>query len=164
MVNGSCDGTRDVLGTRRLVRPFDVRLGGQGGIPVRQVGLDRDLRAGLLPRGDHERRLVRLCVEDPTHGIAHPRGRVQVDVGRPPRGLREAVGHPHHNELLQAQHIREVLRKAGEHGQLGRPRVAEDRRHPVSAEQRKSCFTNVGHAGFLSEGRTPRASSRLLSD
>ena len=65
-------------------------------------------------------------------------------VGRP-RGLGEAVGHAHHHELLQAEHVGEVLREVRQHRQLGRARVAEDRRHPVGTEQIEGRFANGGH-------------------
>ena len=54
-------------------------------------------------------------------------------VGRP-RRLREAVRHSHHHELLQPEHVPEVLRVVLEHRQLGGARIAEDRGHPVGAE------------------------------
>ena len=124
-----------VLGARRLVAPLDVGLRSDGGVAVGQVGLDRDLRTDLLAGGDDQRRLVGLGVEDPAHRVADARGGVEVDVGGTAAGLREPVGHPHHHQLLQAEDVGEVVGEVGQHRQLGRAGIAEDRRHPVGAEQ-----------------------------
>ena len=61
------------------------------------------------------------------------------------RGLGEAVGHPDHDRLLQAEHVAEVGGEVGEHRQLGRARVAEHRRHPARAEQVEARFADSRH-------------------
>ncbi len=105
MMDGAGDRVRDVLCTRGLVGPLHVRLWPDGGVTIGQVGLHRDLRAHLLPGRDQQGRLVRLCVEDPADRVADAGGGVQVDVRRATARLSKAVGHPHHHELLQPEHI-----------------------------------------------------------
>ena len=139
----------DILGPRRLVAPLDIGLGPDDGVAVGQVGLDRDLGPDLLAGGDHQRRLVGLRVEDGADGVADPGGGVEVDMRGATAGLRVAVGHAHHDELLQAEHVGEVLREVGEHRQLGRAGVAEDRGHPVRPEQIERRFADSGHLVVL---------------
>ena len=124
-----------VLRARRLEAPLDEGMDDARRVLVGQVGLHRDVGPDLLARRHHERRVVRLGVEDRAHPVADPRGRVQVDVGRAARGLGVAVGHADRDRLLQAEDVAEVVRELGEHRQLGRAGVAEDRRHPVLPEE-----------------------------
>ena len=145
VVNGTGDRARDVLGARGLVAPFHIGLGADGGIAVGEVGLDGDLGPDLLAGGDHQRRLVGLGVEDPADGVAHARGGVEVDVRGAAAGLREPVGHTHHHQFLEAEHVGEIVGEVGEHRQLGRAWVAEDRRHAVGPEQVERRFTNACH-------------------
>ncbi len=145
VMDGPRQGAGDVLGPRRLVAPLDVRLRADDRVTVGQVGLDRDLRPDLLAGRDHQRRLVGLGVEDAADRVADAWGGVQVDVRRAAGGLGEAVGHPDDDQLLQAQDVGEILREVGQHRQLGRTRVAEDRRHPVGAEQLECGVTHARH-------------------
>ncbi len=126
---------RHVLGPRRLVAPLDQRVRHAGRVAVGEVGLQGDLGARLLARGDQQRRVVGLRVEDRPHRVAHPRRGVEVDDGGAAARLGEAVGHPDHDRLLQPEHVTEVAREVTQHRQLGRARVAEHRRHPLLPEQ-----------------------------
>ena len=137
--------SRHVLGPRRLEGPLDQRVRHPRRVAVGQVGLHRHLGAHLLPGGDQQRRVVRLGVEDRPHGVADARRGVQVDVRGAPRSLRVAVGHPDRHRLLQAEHVAEVLGEVGQHRQLGRAGVAEDRRHAVLAEEVEGCFAHDRH-------------------
>jgi hypothetical protein len=145
VVDRTRDRARHVLGARRLVAPLDVRLRPDRRVTVRQVRLDQHVRAHLLAGRDHERRLVRLRVEDPADRVADARRRVQVDVRRLAGRLRVPVGHADDDELLESEDVREVLGEVREHRQLGRAGVAEDRRHAVGAEQLEGRFTNGRH-------------------
>ena len=156
VMDRSRDRTRDVLGARRFVAPLDVRPRCDGRVAVGQVRLDRDMGAHLLAGGDHERRLVRLGVEDAADGVPDARRRVQVDVGGMTAGLRESVRHPDDDEFLEAEHVGEVLGEVGEHRQLGRARVAEDRGHPVGTEQLEGRFTDGRHQALFLLGRETR--------
>ena len=51
---------------------------------------------------------------------------VDVDQGRPTRGLLEAVGHPDHRSLLESEHIAKTRREILEGRLLRRADVAED--------------------------------------
>jgi hypothetical protein len=139
------EGVRNVLGPRRLETRLDERVNDPGRVAVRQVGLHRDLGAHLLPSGHHQGRVVRLGIEDRPHSVPHPRGRVQVDVGRAPGGLREAVRHPDRNRLLEPEDVPEVVRELGEHRQLGRAGVSEDRRHAVLPEELECDLADARH-------------------
>ena len=124
-------------------------------------------RARLLAGRDEQRRLVGARVEDRADAVADAGRRVQVDVRDAPARLREPVRHAHRHRLLQAEHVAEVIGERTEHRQLGRARVAEDRRHPARAEQLERRFADRRHgvplwsvvAGAL-RGRAP-AESRL---
>jgi hypothetical protein len=112
---------------------------------VGQVGLHRDVGANLLAGRHDEGRMVRLGVEDRAHPVADPRRGVQVDVRRAARCLRVAVGHPDRHGLLEPEHVAEVIGELGEHRQLGRAGVAEDRRHPVLPEELEGDLANGAH-------------------
>ena len=136
---------RDVLRPRRLEAPLDERVDDAGRVPVRQVRLHRDVGPDLLAGRHQQRRMVRLGVEDRAHPVADARRGVQVDVGRAARGLRVAVGHPDRDGLLQPEHVAEVVGELGEHRQLGRAGVAEDRRHPVLPEELEGGLPDARH-------------------
>jgi hypothetical protein len=70
---------------------------------------------------------------------------VQVDVGRSARGLGVSIGHPDGDGLLQAEQVPEVVGELGEHRQLGRAGVAEDRRHPMLPEELERDLSNAVH-------------------
>ena len=106
------EGQRHVLGARRLVGPLDQRVRHPGRVAVGQVGLQGDLGARLLAGGDQQRRVVGLGVEDRPHRVADPGRGVEVDDGGPAGGLGEAVGHPDHDRLLEAEHVAEVRRES----------------------------------------------------
>ena len=126
--------------------PLHIRLRGEHRIAVREVRLHRDLGAHLLAGGDQQRRVIGLRIQDPADRVAHAGGRVQVDVRDISAGLRETVGHPDDDELLQAEDVAEVIGEPREHRQLGRAWVAEDRRDPASAEQLEGRVAHVGKA------------------
>jgi hypothetical protein len=136
---------RNVLGPRRLEAPLDERVYHPDRVAVGEVGLHRDLGPDLLAGGDQQRRVVGLGVENRPHPVPHPRRRVQVDVGGQPRGLREAVGHPDRDRFLEAEVVAEVVGELGEHRQLGRPGVAEDRRHPPLPKELEACLADCRH-------------------
>ena len=68
--------------------------------------------------------------------------------------LRVAVGHRDRRRLLQRQHVAEVGGRVLEEAQLGRARVAEDRRHAERAQQRVGRLdrTVVAHSPALAVG------------
>ncbi len=143
------EGQRHVLGPRRLVGPLDQRVRHPGRVAVGEVGLQGDLGAGLLAGGDQQRRVVGLGVEDRPHRVADPRRGVEVDDRGLAGGEREAVCHPDHDRLLEAEHVAEVGREIGQHRQLGRAGIAEHRRHPVGAEEVERRVANRGHRPTL---------------
>ena len=135
----------DVLGPRRLVAPLDERMRHPGRVAVGEVRLQRDQRADLVAGGDHERRVIRLGVEDRAHRVADAGRRVQVDQRRAAARLRVAVGHADDHRLLEPEDIREVVGIVLQHRQLGRAGVAEHRRHPVGAEDVEGGVADAGH-------------------
>jgi hypothetical protein len=145
MVDRARERLRDVLGPRRLVAPLHIRRRDARRIAVGQVRLHRDLRTHLLARGEEQRRLVRACIEDAADRVAHARSSVQVGVAHRPARLREAVRHAHHHQLLQAQHVAEVIREVLQHSQLRRARVAEDACHPMRAQQLERRLADARH-------------------
>ena len=168
-MDGTRQRARDVLGAGRLMTPLDVWLGPDDGVAVGEVGLDRHLGAHLLAGRDDKRRLVGLSVEDAADGVPDARGGVQIDVDGTAGGLSVAIGHPDHDELLEAKYVGEVLREIRQHRQLRRAGVAEDGRHVMGAEQLKRRITYRGHqissfllfsvCGRLTRRRSPRLGS-----
>ena len=126
---------RHVLRARRLVAPLHERPRQDDRIGVGEQGLHRHHRAHLLTGRDHERRLVLVRVEDRAHRVAHAGRGVQVDQRRPPRGLGIAVRHPHHDRLLEAEHVAKVVRETGQERKLGGAGVAEHGRQAVRTQQ-----------------------------
>ena len=147
------EGEGDVLGARRLEGPLDERVRHPGRVAVGEVRLHRHLGPHLLTGGDQQRRFIRLGIEDRPHPVPDPRRGVQVDVGGVPGCLRVAVGHADGYRLLEAEDVAEVLGEVGEHRQLGRPRVAEDRRHAVLAEQLEGGVAHRGHVAHPTAAR-----------
>jgi hypothetical protein len=99
--------------------------------------------------------VIRLRVEDGAHRVAHAGRRVKVDEAGPTAGLRKAVGHSDDDRLLQAEDVAEIVGKVRQHRQLGRPRVAEDRRDAVLAQQVERGIPDGGHcAAALYASRT----------
>jgi hypothetical protein len=70
---------------------------------------------------------------------------VQVDVRRPAGSLRVPVRHPDGHGLLEPEDVAKVIGELGEHRQLGRARVAEDRRHPVLPEELEGDLADARH-------------------
>ncbi len=126
---------RHVLRSRRLVAPLHERPRQHDRVGVGEQGLHGHHRAYLLTGRDHQRGLVLLRVEDRAHRIAHAGRGVQIDQRRPPRGLGIPVRHPHHDRLLEAEHVAEVVREPGQERKLGGAGVAEHGRQPVRAQQ-----------------------------
>ncbi len=131
-VIGARDRGRHVLGPRRLDAVFDIgprKFRSPLGIQKR---LQRQDAAGLLARGDHQRRLVAKGVVDIAERIADAGRRMQIDEAGVAGGLGIAVGHADHRGFLQAQHIVDVVRPVAQKRQLGRAGIAE---HLVDAER-----------------------------
>ena len=122
------------------------------GVAIGEVGLHRDVRAHLLARGDEERRVIRLGVEDGAHRVADSGSRVEVHVSGAARGLREAVGHADHDRFLESQYVREVAREIAQHRELSRSGIAEDRGHPVGPEQVESRLADRRHGARIARG------------
>ncbi len=146
-VVGAGDRRRDVFPARRLAAPLHVRIRQPGRVGGIQERLVRQDRSRLLAGGDDQRRAVPVGGEDVPHRVADARRRVQVDERRVTGGLREAVGHPHHHRLLQAQHVAEIVGEVLEQRQLGRPGIPEHRGHPELAQQADDGVANGRHAG-----------------
>ncbi len=145
------DRERHVFCGRRFEGVLDVRVGDPGRVAVGQVRLEGHQRAHLLSDSDHDRRVVRLGVENRPDGIAEAGGRVEVDQGRLAGDLGVAVGHRHHRSFLEAEYVFEVVGVVLKHRQLGRAGVAEHPGHPMLAEKVKGRFTHGRH------GRQPIA-------
>ncbi len=143
-VVGARNGQRHVLGTGRLYAPFDIGLGQLGGLAREQEGVKRQDGACLLPGGNHHGRAVLVGREDVAHGVAHPRGRMQVDKGSVARGLGIAVGHAHHHRFLQTQDVAEVRREIEEQRQLGGAGIAKDGVDLEGAQQIQHGLTHAG--------------------
>ena len=113
---------RHVLGARGLVAPLDERVRHPGRVAVGEVRLQRHQRARLLARGDHQRRVVGLRVEDRAHRVADAGRGVQVDERRarrsPARSRRPCRRRPPPGARGRSGSRREVA----EHRQLGRAR------------------------------------------
>ena len=152
-VGAAGERQRHVLGARRLVAPLHQRVRHPRRVAVGEVRLQRHLGARLLAGGDQQRRVVGLRVEDRPHRVADARRGVQVDERGAAAGLRVAVGHPDHDRLLQAEHVAEVAREVAQHRQLGRARVAEDRRHPLLAEEVESRLADGRHRRHVTSNR-----------
>ena len=135
IVNRARDRVGHVGRPQRLVAPLHVGLGNLDRVAIGEVGLQPDELARLLAGRHQQRRLVGLRVEDRADAVADAGGRVKVDVRDVAAGLRVTVGHADRDRLLQAEHVAEVGRERAQHRQLGRSRVAEDRRHPALAEE-----------------------------
>jgi len=138
---------RHVLGAGRLVAPLDQRVRHPGRVAVGEVRLQGDLGARLLARGDQQRRVVGLRVEDRPHRVADAGRGVEVGDRGAAGGLGVAVGHPDHDRLVQAEHETEIAGEVGEHRQLGGARIAEDSRHPLGTEEVEAGVTHGRHAG-----------------
>jgi hypothetical protein len=149
-VGAVSEGERHVLGAGGLEGPLDQRVGHADRVAVGEVRLQRDLGPRLLAGGDQHRRVVGLGVEDRAHRVADPRGGVQVGDRGPARGLRVAVGHADDHRLLEPEDVAEVRGEVGEHRQLGRPGVAEHRRHPPGAEEVEAGLPDSRHLRTLS--------------
>ena len=128
-----------------------------------------DLRPHLLAGGDHQRRLVGLRVEDPADRVADSRRGVQVHVRRAAGRLGIPVGDPDHDQFLKPEDVAEVVGQVGEHRQLGRARVAEDRRHPVGSQQLERGFPDgrhrrpgPAHSAESTSGRALAGSARAV--
>ena len=131
-VIGARDRRRHVFGPRRLDREFDIgprKFRGALGI---EKGLQRQDRARLLARGDHQRRLVAVRGVDVAERVADAGGRMQIDKTGVAGGLRVAVGHADDGGFLQAQHIVDIVGPVAEERQFGRAGIAE---HFLDAER-----------------------------
>ena len=144
---------RNILRPRRLKAPLHVRLGHLHRVAIGQQRLHRDQRTHLLAGGHEQRRLVGTGAEDRADAIADAGRCVEVDVGDPTARLGEAVSHTHGHGLMQSQDVAEVRGQGAQHRQLGRAWVAEDRRHPVRAEELEGCVADGRHAHARSSGR-----------
>ena len=145
LVVGAGDRARHVLGAGRHVPPDRILAGEPLERSPGQERLERDLAAVLLPDDDHERRAAVAGVGDRVDRVAQPGGRVQVDERGLAAGERVAGRHPHDRALVEAEHEPDVGRQVGQERDLGRARVAEDRRHPVAAHDLERGIAD-GHA------------------
>ena len=148
-VVGAGDRGGHVFAARRFAAPLHVRLGQRGRRgrgEKRLVGKDGSC---LLTGGDHERRPVAVGREDVPHRVPDACGGMQVDERRVAGRLRIAVGHAHHDRLLQSEDVAEVVGKVLEERKLGGPGVAEERGHPELAHQADGGIANGRHAGAI---------------
>lgn len=132
---GAHEGGRDVLGARGFIAPLDPGTGHDGGVHVGQKRLQQRHVAGLLPRGDDERRLVLIRREQAPHGVAKASGGVHIDEGGLAGRLGVAVGEPHGAGFLERQDVGEVAGEVLKKCFFGRARVAEDRGQAEVAHQ-----------------------------
>ena len=130
------DRRGDIRRASGLDAPLHIRLGQLGRLLGEEERLAREQLARLLARGDHERRLVAHRREDAAERMADAHRGVQVHEPGVAGRLRVAVRHRNGGRLLQREHVPEVRGRVLEEAQLGRTRVAEDRRHPERAHQR----------------------------
>ncbi len=152
-VIGARDRRRHIFRPRRLDAEFDVR-------PWefrRALGIEKRIqrhdRARLLARGDDQRRLVTVGVEDITHRIADAGRGMQIDEAGVAARLRIAVGHADDGGFLQAQHVVDVVGPVAEERQFGRPGIAE---HLLDAERAQQA-----EGGVLDGGRGVRGFGRF---
>ena len=145
VVDRLCERERDILGPRRLEARLHEWPRHLGRVAVGERRPHRDQRARLLARGDEQRRAVGARVEDRSDRVAEAGRGVEVHVRDPSARLRVPVGHADGDHLVQAEHVAKVVWEVREHRQLGRAGVAEDRRHPVRAEQVERRFAHRRH-------------------
>ena len=90
----------------------------------------------LAGRHQHWRPCLGGIVEH-SHGVTQARGGVEVAHGKLARRLRVAIGHAHHDDFVEPQHILDaLLDNQGIHErQLGRAGVAEDKFHAFRNQQ-----------------------------
>ncbi len=147
---GARDRRRHVLCSRRLDCEFDIRPREFRGALGIEEWLQRQDRAGLLARGDHQRRLVAIGVVDVAERIAESGRRMQIDEPGIAGGLRIAVGHADHGGFLQAQHIVDVVRPVAQERQFGRAGIAE---HFFDAECAQQVESGGLDGGGFGQGR-----------
>ena len=137
-LGGAAHDARQILQPRHLHGPLHQRLRHRHQRVIQQR-LGEPVALLLLAGGEDHRRAGELGVEQRAHGIAEPRRHVHVAGDQLAAGAREAVGHRHHQRLLQAQHVGEVgvLGQRMHDRQLGGARVAEQVRDALVLEQRE---------------------------
>src|SRR6266849_12478 len=134
-VNGPRQCRRHVLRSRRLDTPLHERSRKLRSVNVRELGLQRDHRASLLPGHDHQRRMRDGGVDQHAHGVAEAGGRMHVDEHRPPGRLGVAVSHAQYDAFVQSEDVSEVARELTEERQFVRTGVPKYGGHSVRAEQ-----------------------------
>ena len=118
MNTGPVGGVMATLAARRTMRGRSSRRvtstahftsgGGDRHQRVVEQRLGQAVALLLLPGGQDHRRARELGIEQRAHGVAEPRRHVHVAGDELAAGARVAVGHGHHDRLLQAQHVAEV--------------------------------------------------------
>ena len=131
-VIGARDRRRDVFRPRRLDAVFDIgprKFRRALGI---EKGLQRQDRARLLARGDHQRGLVAVRGVDIAERVADAGAGVKIGEAGIAGGLRITVGHADDGGFLQAQHVVDVIRPVAQERQFRRAGIAE---HLLDAER-----------------------------
>ena len=141
----SGDRAGDVRRSRGLGRPDGIVARETIERATRQERGEGELAAVLLADDDHEGNPVVARARDRVHGVPEPRCRVEVDERGSSSAERVAGCDPYDRPLVQGEHEAEVVGKVAEERDLGRPRVAEHRRHPVPAHDVEGRVAHGGH-------------------
>ena len=146
LVIGARDRAGHVLAAARDVPPHRILAGQALERSPGEERLEGNLATVLLAHEDHKRSAAITRVSDRVHRVAQTGRRVQVDERRLAPGECVAGRHPHHRSLVEAEDEPDVGREIGQKCDLGRSRVAEDRRQPVAAHDLESAVAH-GHPG-----------------
>ena len=135
-LGGAAHDARQILEPRHLHRPLHQRLGDRHQRRVEQR-LGEPVALLLLAGGEDHRRAGELGVEQRAHGVAEARRHMHVAGDELAAGARVAVGHGHHDRLLQAQHVGQVrvLLQRVHDRQLGGAGIAEQVRDALVLQE-----------------------------
>jgi hypothetical protein len=89
---------------------------------------------------------------------------MQVDERRPPTPQGVARRHADHGALVQTEHELEVIWEVGEERDLGRARIAEDRRQAMPAHDVERGVANRRHRGSSLSSPTWTATQSLAAE
>ena len=129
--------------------PLDQRIRHRHQRVVEQ-GLGEAVALLLLTGGEDNRRADPLGVVQRSHRVPKAGRDVNVAGGEPARGAGEAVGHGHHQRLLQAEHVLQgrAFSERRHDGKLGGPGISEQVADAFVFEQgNKRCPTRHGLHG-----------------
>ena len=159
---GAGDRAGQVLRAQRRRGPHRVLAGEPIERAPGEERLEGQLPAVLLSDDDHQGRPGITGVGDRVDRVAEARRGVQVDEGGTTPSERVPTCHPHDGALVQPEDEADVAREIGEKRDLGRARVAEDRRHPEPPHDLERGVANR-HADNVSDTQASRTRDRIRS-